>query len=138
LRALGATAPAAFRRSIARIRNRPRAPAKPPVASPGGSSLEALAVALQRLLVPGAAPPLVQRELLSVTESFFPGRAPRLEEVDSNRSAQPLAGTPAPDEPITWVEFGDGAGRRLRLGVPGPLTPPEHALLAAIALAAGA
>ena len=57
----------AMRRAIARIRSRPRSPAKPAAPS-NGSSLEALAVALQRLLVPGAAPPLQRRSMVQRTE----------------------------------------------------------------------
>ena len=154
LRALGLHVPEPFRRAVERIRQgrASRTARSDDALEPGGSlapgaassTMEALAVGLQRLLVPGAAPPLVQRELLSVTEALFPGRAPRLEELDSNRSPHALGsgvelpGRPEADDSVVWAEFGDGAGRRLRLGVPGPLEPAQHGLLASIAVAAGA
>jgi hypothetical protein len=143
VRALGAKLPATFKRAVERIRNRPpRRPELEAVPLGGGvasgSSLEAVAVALQRLLVQGAAPPLVQRELLSVTEALFPGRQAHLEEIDSNRATHDVGGGTAADPATVWAELGDGAGRRLRLGVRGPLRPPELALLSVIALGAGA
>jgi hypothetical protein len=142
LRGMGISVPLAFRRAAARVGGARRV--SDPVraaTTAGGSPLEALEVAMQRLLVQGAAPPLVQHELVSVTEALFPGRAASLEEIDSNRVARNLdavGGRPGGEERTVWVEFGDGAGRRLRLGVAGPLSPPERALLSVIAQAAGA
>ncbi|HVZ75531.1 MAG TPA: sigma-54 dependent transcriptional regulator [Polyangia bacterium] len=143
--ALGMRTPQTYQRAIERARQRGllrRAESAPPPREPTSSPspIEALAVGLQRLLVPGAAAPLVQRELLSVAAALFPGRAPRLEELDSNRAPHAVPGSaPAGDDAdVTWVELGDGAGRRLRLGVPGPLSAAEHGLLASLALAAGA
>ncbi|HEX2660293.1 MAG TPA: sigma-54 dependent transcriptional regulator, partial [Polyangia bacterium] len=148
VRALGIHVPVPFRRAVERIRDGRAPQTRDDALEPGGSlapgaassTMEALAVGLQRLLVPGAAAPLVQRELLSVTEALFPGRPPRLEELDSNRMRHPLAAgaeTMGEDE-LVWAEFGDGAGRRLRLGVPGPLEPAQQGLLASIAVTAGA
>jgi predicted ATP-dependent protease len=156
LRVLGLPAPASFRRVIETIQamQLPRAgdgraaasgeagssPRRVSAAT-SASTMEGLAVGLQRLFVQGAAPALVQAELLSVTESLFPGLAPRLEELDSNGTARPLPGSaaaPDVDDTFKWVEFGDGAGRRLRLGVPEPLDPARHGLLSSIALAGGA
>jgi len=134
LRAMGMSFPEAFRRALARAHARPGAPES----GASGATLETLAVALQRLLVQGAAPALVQRELLSVAETLLPGRIPRLEEVDSNRRSHPLGGLPLSEADATWVELGDGTGRRLRLGVAGPVSPAEKASLAMIALTAGA
>ena len=170
LRALGLHVPVPFRRAIENVQAarqaeraaergseaaRARAAAQaagadapagvPPASAAAAASLmEGLAVGLQRLFVQGAAPALVQAELLSVTETLFPGAAPRLEELDSNRAPHPLAGSAdaagadGAGATIEWVEFGDGAGRRLRLGVPGPLDPAQHSLLSSIGLAAGA
>jgi hypothetical protein len=152
IRAMGAAVPPHFRRAVEHIRARNQARGAAVGAGVGASAggaggaagagvaatMEALAVGLQRLLVQGAAPPLVQRELLSVTATLFPGRAPRLEELDSNRAPHALPGSAAGDDATIWAEFGDGAGRRLRLGLPGPLDAQEQGLLATIALAAGA
>jgi tetratricopeptide (TPR) repeat protein len=164
LRALGMHVPVPLRRAIETIqatRVAPRAgdaglgPAgasgargartgagpRPRSAAAAASTMEGLAVGLQRLFVQGAAPALVQAELLSVTESLLPGMAPRLEELDSNGTPRVLSGNARAadaDETFEWVEFGDGAGRRLRLGVPEALDPTQHALLSSIALAAGA
>ncbi|XXF77584.1 sigma-54 dependent transcriptional regulator [Myxococcaceae bacterium GXIMD 01537] len=109
-----------------------------PGSGPGGGRLgaEALVVPFERLAVRGMGAPLLQRELVSVLEGLFPGRAPRLEEVDSQGTALPLLGSLAP--PATeWVEFGDGCGRRLRLGLAGPLPPDGRALLFALSRLAG-
>jgi transcriptional regulator with GAF, ATPase, and Fis domain len=78
---------------------------------------------------------------LSVAEVLLPGRGAALEELDSNRVARGLeqsAQGVANASETVWVEFGDGAGRRLRLGVAGPLSPSERAMLSVIAQAAGA
>jgi hypothetical protein len=143
VRALGAKLPVAFQRAVERIRSRPPRPSEPEAAplaasAASGASLEAVAVALQRLFVQGAGPPLVQRELLSITEALLPGRQAHLEEIDSNRATHDVAGVTPADPATVWVELGDGGGRRLRLGVPGPLLAPERALLSVIALGAGA
>ena len=166
LRALGLHAPLPFRRAIENVlavrrsesvgdlaldttgtpgpeRAGDAAGARAGSKATAASTIEALAVGLQRLFVQGAAPALVQAELLSVTETLFPGAAPRLEELDSNRAPHALAGSAEPrasdgDGNVEWVEFGDGAGRRLRLGIPGRLDPAQHGLLSSIALAAGA
>nr|BDT30969.1 sigma 54-interacting transcriptional regulator [Myxococcus sp. MH1] len=102
-----------------------------PASEPGATTRlgsEALVVPFERLSVRGMGAPLIQRELLGVLEGLFPGCAPRLEEVDSQGRVTVLAGLdarPATDE----VEFGDGCGRRLRLGVVGPLPVDGRALL---------
>jgi predicted ATP-dependent protease len=139
MRDFGATAPAAFRRAVAAIRSRPpRALVSAPLSEGEGAPLEPLTVALQRLLVPGATAPLVQRELISVTESLFPGRTPRLEEIDSNRGTHDLGGSAPAAGEMTWAEFGDSAGHRFRIGVAGPLGAHDSVLLSVIALGAGA
>jgi hypothetical protein len=153
VRAIGVKVPESFRRAVENVQatRAGQAPAAPRGLG-SGSTMEALAVALERLLVQGAAPSLVQAELLSVVESLFPGCRPRLEELDSNRGARALPGSAeawsdAADERLdrprreghhTWFEFGDGAGRRLRLGVVGPFTADQEGLLASLALGAGA
>ncbi len=97
---------------------------------------EALVVPFERLAVRGMGAPLIQRELVRVLEGLFPGLAPRLEELDSQGQATLLLG----EEGVPtseWVEFGDGCGRRLRVGVAGPLPADGRALLTALARLAG-
>ena len=97
---------------------------------------EALVVPFERLSVRGMGAPLLQRELLAVVEELLPGRAPRLEELDSQGRATPLGGdasVPATES----VEFGDGCGRRLRLGVAGTLPPDGRALLTSLSRLGG-
>ncbi|AGC41932.1 Fis family transcriptional regulator [Myxococcus stipitatus DSM 14675] len=101
-----------------------------------GLGAEALVVPFERLSVRGIGAPRIQRELMGVLEGLFPGSAPRLEEVDSQGRITLLAGTgslPATDE----VEFGDGCGRRLRVGVAGPLPADGRALLTALSRLSG-
>jgi hypothetical protein len=140
VRALGMQIPEAVRRSIDRTRARRAAGElrRTSSSAPAGSPVEGLAIGMQRLFVQGATSPLVQSELLSVAATLFPGRAPRLEEIDSNRATHPVSVGPPGDDATMWAELGDGAGRRLRLGVTGPLDGGEQALLATLALAAGA
>ncbi|WP_257457536.1 sigma 54-interacting transcriptional regulator [Archangium lipolyticum] len=97
---------------------------------------ESLMVPFERLAVRGMGAPLIQRELVRVLEGLFPGLGPRLEELDSQGRATLLLGeegVPASE----WVEFGDGCGRRLRVGVAGPLPADGRALLTALARLAG-
>ncbi|WP_426756661.1 sigma 54-interacting transcriptional regulator [Myxococcus sp. Y35] len=97
---------------------------------------EALVVPFERLSVRGMGAPLIQRELLAVVEGLLPHSAPRLEELDSQGRATLLAGDAS--VPVTEsVEFGDGCGRRLRLGVAGPLPPDGRALLTALSRLGG-
>ncbi|MBJ6760232.1 sigma 54-interacting transcriptional regulator [Myxococcaceae bacterium JPH2] len=116
----------------------PTALAAEPRAQAAGPRLgaEALVVPFERLSVRGMGAPLLQRELLSILEGLFPGRAPRLEELDSQGGATLLLGdnTTAATE---WVEFGDGCGRRLRVGLVGPLPVDGRALLTTLSRLAG-
>jgi hypothetical protein len=105
----------------------------PPEREPGATRLgaEALVVPFERLSLRGMGAPLIHRELLDVLQGLFPGCAPRLEEVDSLGHATRVAGTSL-EPPTDTVEFGDGWGRRLRLGVVGPLPADGRALLTAL------
>ncbi|HZA50056.1 MAG TPA: sigma-54 factor interaction domain-containing protein, partial [Myxococcaceae bacterium] len=102
--------------------------------------MERLIVPLQRLSTRGVGAPIIQKELLNVAGELFPGRAVRLEEVDStggstDLGSRPEFGAAAPE----WFEFSDGVGRRMRLGVEGTLDRSQrasvHILLAHAALA---
>jgi predicted ATP-dependent protease/DNA-binding transcriptional regulator YiaG len=118
------------------------APRPPPVATANGPAgpprlgAEALVVPFERLSVRGMGAPLLQRELLGVVEGLFPGCAARLEELDSQGRATLLAG-PSAVAATDAVEFGDGCGRRLRLGVVGPLPADGRALLTALSRLSG-
>ncbi|WP_309888438.1 sigma-54 dependent transcriptional regulator [Archangium sp.] len=97
---------------------------------------ESLLVPFERLAVRGMGAPLIQRELLAVLEGLFPGRSPRLEELDSQGRATRLLGedsVPASE----WTELSDGCGRRLRVGVAGPLPADGRAVLTALGRLAG-
>jgi hypothetical protein len=109
-----------------------------PSAQPGGARLgaEALVVPFERLSVHGMGAPLLQRELVAVLEGLFPGSAPRLEELDAQGQATRLLGAASPPA-SEWVEFGDGCGRRLRVGLAGPLPADGRALVTALARLAG-
>ena len=97
---------------------------------------ESLLVPFERLAVRGMGANLIQRELLAVLEGLFPGRSPRVEELDSRGHATPLLG--AHEVPASeWVELSDGCGRRLRVGVAGPLPADGRALLTALARLSG-
>ncbi|MFL5356600.1 sigma 54-interacting transcriptional regulator [Archangium sp.] len=132
LRRYGITPPPDF---SADVRLAQEAPPPPPDAFPRLGA-EALVVPFERLAVRGMGAPLIQRELVAVLEGLFPGLAPRLEELDSQGQATGLLGerhVPASE----WVELSDGCGRRLRVGVAGPLPADGRALLTALARLAG-
>jgi hydrogenase-4 transcriptional activator len=130
LRRYGITPPMDFSADLPPAQEAPSSEAAPRLGA------ESLVVPFERLAVRGMGAPLIQRELVAVLEGLFPGRATRLEELDSQGRATPLlgeAGVPASE----WVEFGDGCGRRLRVGVAGPLPADGRALLSALARLAG-
>lgn len=85
-----------------------------------------LIVPIQRLSVRGMSPAKIQRELVAVLRGTFPGAAVRLEEIDREGVASPLAQVDAAvsGEEVSH-ELGDGSGRRLRVMVQGSL--PENA-----------
>ncbi len=130
LRRYGITPPPDFHTDTLAVQEAPSPDAAPRLGA------EALAVPFERLSVRGMGASLIQRELVAVLEGLFPGRGPRLEELDSQGRATPLlgaGGVPASE----WVEFGDGCGRRLRVGVAGPLPADGRALICALARLAG-
>ncbi|RYE92439.1 MAG: sigma-54 factor interaction domain-containing protein, partial [Myxococcales bacterium] len=106
-----------------------------PVPSHGGD-LERLTVPFQRLAVRGMAPPVLLRELWQVLGGLWPGRPVAIEELDS-RGQSALVEGEAPGPSATWLEFGDGTGRRLRAGVAGPLGREDRASLGLLTTAAG-
>ncbi|WNG33106.1 sigma-54-dependent Fis family transcriptional regulator [Archangium violaceum] len=130
LRRHGITAPPDFSPGPLHAQEAPPTDAAPRLGA------ESLMVPFERLSVRGMGAPLIQRELVAVLEGLFPGCAPRLEELDSQDRATPLLGQT--DIPTSeWVELSDGYGRRLRVGVAGPLPADGRALLTALARLAG-
>jgi len=84
-------------------------------------SFESLVVPIQRLAARGMSPSLIRRELVAVAAELTRDAAIVLEEVDSaGRSTPLLHAGPEKISATEWVELGDGAGRRLRLGAGGP------------------
>jgi hypothetical protein len=114
-------------------------PAPPTPASAAGPAfpVERLVVPLQRLATRGVGAPLLHRELVAVAAELCPGRAVRLEELDSAGAATELLTCPGAGDAPVAVELGDGLGRRLRLGVAGPIEDPRRAALEIVAVTAG-
>ncbi|HKP62472.1 MAG TPA: sigma 54-interacting transcriptional regulator [Polyangiales bacterium] len=106
-----------------------------PAQAPGRSarSIERLVVPFQRVAMRGAAPNLILSELMSVARGLFADRPVFLEELDSSGSSRPLCDQPASGE-VDWVEFSDGAGRLLRLGVAGELDREDRSTLSLLAM----
>jgi hypothetical protein len=130
LDALGFGVPAFLAAALARL-----AEISAPVAeSSDGRGIEALLVAVERLSAPGTTPPVVLRELVQVVAAHAPGRAVVVDEVDSDGAVHHVAGGPGGDG-LEAFEFGDGLGRRLRLGVGRPLADSDRAAVRLIALA---
>jgi hypothetical protein len=101
-----------------------------------GPGPERLVVPVQRLATRGVGAPFIQEELLNVIAELLPGRAVRLEELDSSGAATGLGERRELAAPAAWFELGDGAGRRLRLGVSGGVSGQERASLHVLAAAA--
>ena len=123
----------------ATMRIQPAAAALPAEApSAAGPSLGALVAPIQRLSVRGVGASLVERELLAVLRELFPARRVLVEEVGVSGAAT-LLGAAGPESagPLESVEFGDGSGRRLRIGLSGPLAGETRGALSAIATVAG-
>ncbi len=126
--ALGLVEPIGIRRGVERI----RAARSRLAPSSGESEMPAgrLVVPMQRLAVRGMTSDMVLRELAVVLEELLSKRAVRVEEIG-------VEGTPNEPGGFEWAEFGDGGGRRLRVGAPGPLSEGELSALTILATMAG-
>jgi len=101
--------------------SRPRAPIL---------GIDRLVVPFQRLTARGVGASILQKELMNVVAEVLPDRPLRLEEVDSAGISTGLGDrNGAADLQFEWFDFGDGAGRRMRLGVRGRLDETERAAL---------
>ncbi len=97
-----------------------------------------LLVPLQRLATRGLGAPLVLKELVNVASELLPGRALRLEEVDSTGAVTELDRRDEGGAAVLeWFELSDGLGRRLRLGVGGALDGGQRAAVSVVASTAG-
>jgi tetratricopeptide (TPR) repeat protein len=132
----GIVPPLAARVGTAVLRDLRRGASLPP--APARVDVESLVVPLKRLAVRGSAPALVLRELFVLARTLVPRRPARLEEVDSNGRSETLHVDSAelPPDVYEWLEFGDGMGRRFRLGVQGPLESEEVSALSVITVTA--
>jgi transcriptional regulator with PAS, ATPase and Fis domain len=72
---------------------------------------------------------LILRELMLVLGTLMPERALCLQELDSAGTPHWIAGARDDSSDFNWLEFSDGAGRLLRLGVRGALDDSERASL---------
>jgi hypothetical protein len=106
--------------------------------------LEDLVVPLRRLSARGVGPALLLEELCSIVTSLFPERSLRLEEIDSGgnargvgRFAEPEAqrAAGAADVAYDWLEFSDGSGRLLRIGLRGQLSEHQRSSLSVLVMA---
>jgi hypothetical protein len=141
---LGVTSPRSIAVGIERLRESRR------LATHGSSegqrlAIEDLVVPIRRLAARGVGPGLVLRELSSIASSLFPDRGLRLEEIDSGGNARGVAGWGEPetrriggpgDAGYDWVEFSDGAGRLLRIGVSGELAEHQRTILSVLTMTA--
>jgi hypothetical protein len=127
LEAFGLNAPGALGVALDRFVYRRRTASGPPVQRMDG--IEALVSPLQRLAVRGIEPKHLERELMAIAREAFPENLMVLEEVKLD--------APPSSHSQTYFEFGDGAGRRLRLGVAGSLSAQASAYLTVLTTAAG-
>ncbi len=134
----GIFVPRGLTRTLGHLIDATRLPKVAATHAPWTMALSTLVVPLQRIATRGAAGPLIQRELTSVLDTLLPGRTRAVEEVDSNGEARILCGTrPRIASHAESFEFGDGAGRRYRLVIEGPIDDEQRAGFSILALAAG-
>jgi transcriptional regulator with GAF, ATPase, and Fis domain len=97
-----------------------------------------LVAPLARLSVRGVGANFIQGELVTVVREMFPTRAVSLEELGGSGKPTLIGGDHGGDEGrMHLVEFGDGAGRRFRLGVDGPLPGEARAALSVVGMMSG-
>ena len=97
-----------------------------------------LVAPLARLSVRGVGASFIEGELVTVVREMFSSRAVGLEELDGSGKAVLIGGDAALDEGrMHFVEFGNGAGRRFRLGVEGPLSGEARAALSVVGMMSG-
>jgi hypothetical protein len=136
LAAIGIPEPRSMHMGVARFH------AQRPLAETGleterARSTERLVVPFQRVAMRGAAPSLILSELLSVAGALVSGRAVDIEEIDSAGQARSLFGSVKPDaRDMEWIEFTDGAGRSLRIGVQDRLERDERSTLSLLVMTA--
>lgn len=101
-------------------------------------SASALVAPLRRLAVRGANPNIILRELFLIAKGMLPGKAVRLEELDSTGAELALHADASarPGDEMRWIEFGDGMGSRYRLGVAGPLEMSHVSALSVLTVSA--
>jgi transcriptional regulator of acetoin/glycerol metabolism len=127
MKQLGLAEPRSMRRGVLALAARAQRARAELSEQPAGSAR--LVVPFQRVAIRGAAPSLILCELTKVASELLPGRSVRLEELDSAGSARTLYGAERASAEPEWVEFSDGAGRLLRLGIHGGLDHEERATL---------
>jgi predicted ATP-dependent protease len=91
-----------------------------------------LVVPVSRLTVRGGDRRLIERELLAVLGDLLAPRVFRIEEIDSAGAAVAGHGAPLPSV-ASWVEFGDGTGRRMRIGTAGVVEDDTRAAMTVLA-----
>jgi hypothetical protein len=142
LRQIGVVAPRSLAVGIARLRESRRLHTHS--ASEGERmQVEDLVVPIRRLSARGVGPALLLRELCSIVTSLFPERSLRLEEIDSRGNARGVAGFGEPeayaaagaDAGYDWIEFSDGSGRLLRIGLHGQLSEHQRSSLSLLVMA---
>jgi DNA-binding transcriptional regulator YiaG len=136
---LGLVEPIGIRRGVERIRAARSELARARSGATAELAAARLVVPIQRLTVRGMSAEMMLHELALVLEELL-GRAPgsiRVEELAEGGRATALVGESADGASFEWAEFGDGAGRRLRVGAAGPLDEGEVSALTILATLVG-
>ncbi len=97
---------------------------------PQSNPIESLLVPLQRLATRGLGASILQKELVNIVGELLPGRAIRLDEIDSNGGSTTLLARGGNVD--LCFDLSDGVGRRLRVGVGGDLDAAQRAMLSAL------
>ncbi len=140
IRELGLVEPLGIRRGVERIRAARSELARSRAQATHELAASRLVVPIQRLTVRGMSAEMMLSELALVLEELLgrPAGAVRVEELAEGGRVTSLVGDATTDgSSYEWAEFGDGAGRRLRVGAAGPLSEGELSALAILATLVG-
>lgn len=139
---MGLTVPppvdAAQWRARRRTTSRPSCDCAGAVGARVSPDVQDLVSSLRRLSLRGVAPELVLQETVAAVEAVLPGHDVTIDEVAAGGAATGPEARDGATPDRESVEFGDGAGRTLRLSVAELLDDRERAVLAAVGMAAGA
>jgi len=103
---------------------------------PTDLALSGLVVPVERVAVRGLSPDRILAELVDLVSELAGGRGVALAEIDDDEGFSVVGGEPDQMGDHLCIEFGDGCGRRFRMGVETPVTTDRNAAINVLVKAA--